>query len=82
MYDRSLDPIHDGLTLFFVCIGGMSGRYSAFDMSLRQRNAAWGIRDLELVVAEAEQHGLTWVETIDMPANNLVVLFQKSAVKE
>ena len=48
-----------------------------FDASLRQRNADWGIRDLELVIQEALGNGLTFIETIEMPANNLCVIFQK-----
>jgi Protein of unknown function (DUF938) len=48
-----------------------------FDNSLRQRDALWGLRDLELVIKEAEANGLTFLETIEMPANNLVVLFRK-----
>ena len=49
-----------------------------FDVSLRQRNEAWGIRDLEMVVKEAQSHGLLFVETIEMPANNLCVIFRKA----
>jgi hypothetical protein len=49
----------------------------AFDRSLRERNAAWGVRDLEAVVASAETEGLAFVESVDMPANNLSVVFRK-----
>jgi Protein of unknown function (DUF938) len=48
-----------------------------FDLSLRQRNEEWGIRDLEIVIREAQLHGLSFMETIEMPANNLCVLFRK-----
>ena len=48
-----------------------------FDASLRARNPAWGLRDLEAVVAEAGLHGFALVEVVDMPANNLTVVLRK-----
>ena len=47
----------------------------AFDQSLRQRNPAWGIRALEDVVAQATLAGLELKERIEMPANNLLLVF-------
>lgn len=49
----------------------------AFDASLRGRNPAWGVRDVEAVAALAVQSGLTLVKTIEMPANNLVLTFER-----
>jgi SAM-dependent methyltransferase len=49
----------------------------AFDESLKSRNPAWGIRRLEDVAALAAGHGLALAERIEMPANNLVLVFQK-----
>jgi SAM-dependent methyltransferase len=49
----------------------------AFDDSLRARNPAWGLRDLADVQALAAACGLRFVERIAMPANNLVVVFEK-----
>lgn len=49
----------------------------AFDASLRERNPAWGIRDLEQVSALAESAGLYCEAIHAMPANNLSVLFRK-----
>ncbi|KGK42566.1 hypothetical protein LH51_06570 [Nitrincola sp. A-D6] len=49
----------------------------AFDMSLRQRNALWGIRDLEEVTQLAKTHGLIQQAIITMPANNLSVVYRK-----
>lgn len=49
---------------------------AAFDQSLQAQNPAWGVRDLEAVVAEAEAVGLRCVETVAMPANNLSVVFR------
>ncbi|NJR70757.1 MAG: DUF938 domain-containing protein [Synechococcales cyanobacterium CRU_2_2] len=48
----------------------------AFDQSLRDRNSAWGLRDLETVVALAQAHHLKLHQVIEMPANNLSVIFQ------
>jgi hypothetical protein len=50
----------------------------AFDESLRSRDPAWGLRDLAAVTALAQAHGLVFAERIAMPANNLVVVFEKT----
>ncbi len=49
-----------------------------FDRDLRRRNPAWGVRDLEAVAALAEPH-FTAPEIIEMPANNLLLLFRRRA---
>jgi hypothetical protein len=51
----------------------------AFDENLRSRNLAWGLRRLEDVTALAASHGLTLAERIAMPANNLSLVFSKTA---
>jgi Protein of unknown function (DUF938) len=51
---------------------------AAFDLDLKGRNPAWGIRDLAEVATEASRHGLMLSERIAMPANNLIVVFAKS----
>lgn len=51
----------------------------AFDADLRQRNAAWGIRQLDDVVQQAELAGLELSERVAMPANNLLLIFSSSA---
>ncbi len=50
---------------------------AAFDQSLRSRNPEWGVRDLEAVIDAAAAHQLQHQQTIQMPANNLSVVFQK-----
>lgn len=47
-----------------------------FDRSLQLQNPAWGVRDLEAVIAAAEAEQLRFVQTAAMPANNLSVVFQ------
>ncbi|HZQ60660.1 MAG TPA: DUF938 domain-containing protein [Casimicrobiaceae bacterium] len=50
----------------------------AFDAQLRARDPAWGLRDLERVVASAAANALELAEVAEMPANNLSVVFRKS----
>lgn len=50
-----------------------------FDQSLRQRDPSWGLRRLEDVETEAAARGLVLEETVAMPANNLCVIFERSA---
>jgi hypothetical protein len=49
-----------------------------FDQSLKSRNPSWGVRDLEEVTKLAELNGLQLVESVEMPANNLSVIFRKN----
>jgi SAM-dependent methyltransferase len=49
----------------------------AFDQSLRLRDPSWGIRWLHEVEAAAASHGLALEETVEMPANNLSVIFRR-----
>lgn len=49
----------------------------AFDLDLRRSDAAWGVRDLEAVTSLAEAHGFGLPEIIDMPANNLSLVFKR-----
>jgi len=48
----------------------------AFDRELRARNRAWGIRSLEQVTTLAKAHGFTEQLAVEMPANNLSVIFR------
>lgn len=48
-----------------------------FDRSLRQRNSSWGIRDLEEVTALGDREGFALDRVVDMPANNLSVVFRR-----
>jgi SAM-dependent methyltransferase len=49
----------------------------AFDEDLRSRNPEWGIRDLADVTTLAQRCGFAAPETIEMPANNLSVIFRR-----
>ena len=48
----------------------------AFDTSLKMRNPDWGLRDLDAVAALAASHGFSPPQVIEMPANNLSVVFR------
>ena len=50
---------------------------AAFDASLRSRNPEWGVRDLDDVEALAKRSGFALQETVEMPANNLTVVFAR-----
>ncbi len=48
----------------------------AFDRSLLARDPRWGVRDLEAVAGVARTNGLILDEIVEMPANNLSLLFR------
>jgi hypothetical protein len=48
-----------------------------FDAGLRAQDPRWGVRDLEDVIARAERAGLTHEAIVEMPANNLSVVFRR-----
>ena len=50
---------------------------AAFDESLKARDPAWGLRELDDVVLAAKQEGLAHTLRIEMPANNLCLLFRR-----
>ena len=51
----------------------------AFDADLKRRNPAWGVRDLEAVAALAADSGFGTPEIVEMPANNLSVMFRQQS---
>ncbi|MDH5748144.1 MAG: class I SAM-dependent methyltransferase [Rhodospirillales bacterium] len=60
----------------------IGGRHTApsnesFDAWLTDQNPSWGVRDLDRVREEADGRGLKLMETVEMPANNLSVIFRK-----
>ncbi|HEY0115936.1 MAG TPA: DUF938 domain-containing protein [Allosphingosinicella sp.] len=48
----------------------------AFDRSLRSRSPLWGLRQVEEVAEEAARRGLLLERIVEMPANNLTLLFR------
>lgn len=53
---------------------------AAFDADLKARNPEWGVRDLDQVAALAGAHGLDLIERVEMPANNLSLVFRRRTV--
>lgn len=50
---------------------------TAFDADLKLRDPAWGLRELDAVTELASEHGLERESVIEMPANNLSVVFRR-----
>ena len=50
---------------------------AAFDESLRGRDPAWGLRDRDAVAAAAKAEGLALTRRVEMPAQNLMLLFRR-----
>jgi SAM-dependent methyltransferase len=50
---------------------------AAFDADLRMRDACWGVRDLDDVARVAAGVALVLEEVVEMPANNLIVVFRR-----
>jgi SAM-dependent methyltransferase len=74
--------LDSGGVLFLYGPYKVDGRHTApsnaaFDESLRRRDPAWGVRDLDDVAAAAAASGLDLADTVPMPANNLSVVFRK-----
>jgi hypothetical protein len=51
---------------------------AVFDASLRDGNPEWGVRDIVDVEKLAQGAGLELIETSEMPANNLTLVFARS----
>jgi SAM-dependent methyltransferase len=47
-----------------------------FDQSLKERNSAWGLRHVDDLVSEASAAGLSLEQVVEMPANNLSLIFR------
>jgi hypothetical protein len=52
---------------------------ATFDASLRERDPDWGLRDLGEVTAQAAAAGFSGPQVIEMPANNLSLVFRRMA---
>jgi Protein of unknown function (DUF938) len=52
---------------------------AVFDTSLRDNNPDWGVRDIADLERLAETAGLALLETVGMPANNLILVFGRKA---
>lgn len=50
----------------------------AFDESLRSRDPAWGLRSVEAVSDAAAAAGLAFDRLVEMPANNLILVYRRA----
>jgi hypothetical protein len=50
---------------------------AVFDSSLREGNPEWGVRDIEALQELAVAAGLALVDIAEMPANNLILVFER-----
>jgi SAM-dependent methyltransferase len=76
------DVVNDGGVLFLYGPFRRFGRHTApsnaaFDAQLRAKDPAWGVRDLEAVADLATAAGFTLADVVDMPANNVSVVFRR-----
>jgi len=51
---------------------------AAFDKSLRDNNPEWGVRDIDDLEKLAKNAGLVLAERVAMPANNFILVFERS----
>ena len=51
---------------------------AAFDQDLRRRDPLWGLREVDEVAACAADHGLRFDRLVEMPANNLSLIFRRT----
>jgi hypothetical protein len=83
IFAGALIRVYVSAVMAFVCTlfsgRDMSHTRCPFCNFTGSRDPSWGIRDLEDVVKAAEDQGLYLVESIEMPANNLILLFRKRA---
>lgn len=49
-----------------------------FDISLKARDPTWGVRSVEDIIELARMNGLSLDQTVEMPANNLSLIFRKN----
>jgi len=83
LLDGAAELLEPGGVLYLYGPYRRGGRHTApsneaFDASLRSRDPEWGVRDLEDVVAAAARRGLVLREVVEMPANNLSVIFERA----
>lgn len=62
----------------FARNGKIAPSNAAFDENLQSRDSAWGVRDLDRqIIPLVEEVGLTLKKIVEMPANNLSVVFER-----
>jgi len=84
LFEGAREVLPPGGCLFVYGPFQRDGRHTApsnerFDAELRAFDPQWGIRDVAEVGQTAATAGFALAETVEMPANNLSLVFRKSA---
>jgi SAM-dependent methyltransferase len=84
LFDGAGRRLVDGGVLFLYGPYRRGGAHTApsneaFEQWLKSRDPAWGVRDMEAVVALGDAAGLTCERVVAMPANNFSLVFTKRA---
>jgi len=82
LFEGSARLLGAGGLVYFYGPFVVDGKFSSdgnesFDRSLRDRNPDWGLRELEMVCEAASGAGFDLDRTVDMPVNNLSVIFRR-----
>lgn len=83
LMDGASELLAPGAALFVYGPFQRGGKHTApsneaFDQSLRARDPSWGVRDLDDVARTAARRGLALERIVEMPANNLSVIFRNT----
>jgi SAM-dependent methyltransferase len=75
--------LRDDGRLFLYGPFKVAGKHTAvsnavFDTSLHERDSEWGVRDVADVAELGARNGLALRQTVNMPANNLMLVFDRS----
>lgn len=84
LFDGAARVLEPGGLVYFYGPFIVDGKFSSdgnesFDRSLRADNPDWGLRHLEDLCEVAKNAGFVLDQTIEMPVNNLSVLFRRVA---
>ena len=86
LIEGASDRLHPEGRLFVYGPFKRDGRHTAesnaaFDRSLRERNSEWGVRDIDDIREVAEEHGMMLTEIEPMPANNMILTFERRGAR-
>ncbi len=83
LFERTASLLAEGAPLVTYGPYRLHGRHTsesnaAFDESLRARDPAWGVRDVDDLVALGSRTGFSLAARYDMPANNMTLHWQRT----
>ena len=81
IFEESRNLLQKGQLLMFYGSFKINGKHTSqsnlqFDQALQVQNTCWGLRDLGALSETGLQNGFEKLKIIEMPANNLSVIFQ------